>query len=115
MSNQSPRRNSPISNICVFDIEFARSVEKEPSGFRAFDRNRILKAIEEQLSTDPCVETRNRKALVNLIPPFEAVPPVWELGVGDCRIFYDVDEDKGIVCVRAVRRKPRHKTTEEIL
>jgi mRNA-degrading endonuclease RelE of RelBE toxin-antitoxin system len=103
------------NNICVFDIEFARSVEKDLSGFRVFDRNRSLKAIEEQLSRDPCVETRNRKALVNLIPPFEAVPPVWELRIGDYRIFYDVDEDEGIVCVRAVRQKPPHKTTEEIL
>ena len=109
------RRECICNYICVFEIEFARSVEKDLSGFRAFDRNRILKAIEEQLSREPCVETRNRKALVNLIPPFEAVPPVWELRIGDYRIFYDVDEDKGIVCVRAVRRKPPHKTTEEIL
>ena len=101
--------------ICVFEIEFAKSVEKDLSGFRAFDRNRILKAIEEQLSRVPCVETRNRKPLVSLIPPFEAVPPVWELRIGEYRIFYDVDENEGIVYVRALRQKPPHKTPEEIL
>ena len=101
--------------MCMFEIEFARSVEKDLSGLRAFDPSRILKAIEEQLSKNPCVETRNRKALVDLIPPFGAVPPVWELRIGEYRIFYDVDEDEGIVYVRAVRKKPPHKTTEEIL
>ncbi len=109
------RTDCICKNICVFEIEFARSVEKDLSGFRALDRNRILKAIEEQLSREPCVEARNRKPLVNLIPPFEAVPPVWELRIGEHRILYDVDEDEGIVYVRALRRKTPHKTTEEIL
>jgi len=109
------RRECICNYICVFHIEFARSVEKDLSGFRTIDRSRGLKAIEAQLSREPCVETRNRKALVNLIPPFEAVSA--GLGTADRRlsIFYDVDEDKGMVCVRAVRRKPPHKTTEEIL
>jgi len=99
----------------MFAIELAKSVEKDLSEFRAFDRNRILKSIEEQLSRKPCVETRNRKSLVNLIPPFEAVPPIRELRVGEYRIFYDVDEDEEVVDVRAIRRKPPHATTEEIL
>ena len=99
----------------MFEVEFARSVEKDLSDFRAFDRNRILKAIQVQLSRAPCVENRQRKALVNLIPPFEAVPPIWELRIGEYRVFYDADEDKGIVYVRAVRQKPAHKTMEEIL
>jgi mRNA-degrading endonuclease RelE of RelBE toxin-antitoxin system len=43
------------------------------------------------------------------------VQPVWELRVGEYRVFYDVDEVGGQVVVRAVRRKPPHKTTEEIL
>jgi len=103
------------NNTCVYEIEFSRSVEKDLAGFRAFDRARILKAIEEQLSGEPCVETRNRKVLVNLIPPFEAVPPLWELRIGECRVFYDVHDTDGIVYVRAIRRKPPHKMTEEIL
>ena len=115
VENRFDRSVRICKHICVFEIEFARSVEKDLLRFRASDRSRILKAIEEQLSRGPCVETRNRKALVNLIPPFEAVPPVWELRIGEYRIFYDVDEDEGIAYVRAVRQKPPHKTTEEIL
>jgi mRNA-degrading endonuclease RelE of RelBE toxin-antitoxin system len=41
--------------------------------------------------------------------------PVWELRVGKFRVFYDVDEDATTVTVRAIREKPPHKTTEDIL
>ena len=41
--------------------------------------------------------------------------PVWELRVHEYRIFYNVDETASEVVIRAVRRKPSHKTTEEIL
>jgi mRNA-degrading endonuclease RelE of RelBE toxin-antitoxin system len=53
--------------------------------------------------------------LINLVPPWDVAPPVWELRVGQYRVFYDVDEGKKVVYVRAVREKPRGKTTEEIL
>ena len=46
---------------------------------------------------------------------WEAVPPVWELRVGESRVFYDVSEEDSVVYVRAVRRKPRGKKTEDIL
>jgi len=38
-----------------------------------------------------------------------------ERRVGDWRVFYDVDGEERRVYVRAVRRKPPHRTTEEIL
>ena len=76
---------------------------------------RILDKIEEQLTHEPTRETRNKKMLVGLAPPWEHVQPVWELRVGENRVFYDVDEDASVVIVRAVRYKPPHKTTEEIL
>jgi len=44
----------------------------------------------------------------------EAVRPVWQLRVGDFRVFYDVDEQQQEVIVRAIRRKGS-KTTKEIL
>ena len=42
-------------------------------------------------------------------------PPIWELRVGEHRIFYDVNVEERTVYVRAVRRKAPHKTTKEIL
>ncbi|MGH2725676.1 MAG: type II toxin-antitoxin system RelE family toxin [Actinomycetota bacterium] len=99
----------------MFEIRFAVDVERDLRGIKAPDRRRILDTLEEQLSHEPNLETKNRKILVNLTPPFETVPPVWELRIGDYRAFYDVDEEQEVVYVRAVRRKSPHKTTEEIL
>jgi mRNA-degrading endonuclease RelE of RelBE toxin-antitoxin system len=47
--------------------------------------------------------------------PFAFDAPLWELRVGDFRVFYDVDEKTPTVYVRAVRDKPPHATSEEIL
>ena len=47
--------------------------------------------------------------------PWTAEPPIWELRVGDYRVFYDVAPAEQVVYVRAVRRKPAGKTTEDIL
>ncbi len=80
-----------------------------------FLRQRILDSVDEQLSHVPTRETRSRRILHGLVPPFEADPPIWQLRVGEYRVFYDVDEIDRIVYVRAVRHKPPHRTTEEIL
>jgi len=53
--------------------------------------------------------------LVGLVPPWEHVPPVWELRIGEYRVFYDIDEKAKLVMVRAIRHKPPHKTTEETI
>ena len=37
---------------------------------------------------------------------------IFQLRVGDFRVFYDVDEDEGLVVVRHVRRKGRRTTGE---
>ena len=58
--------------------------------------------------------SRNRKELTALVPPWEHVPPVWELRVDEYRVFYDVDPGARLVVVRAVRRKGR-STTKEIV
>lgn len=82
---------------------------------RAFDRRRITEAIRSQLSYQPTLATRNRKRLDSLTPGFEHVPPIWELRVGEYRVFYDVDESSQMVCVRAVRLKAYGQTTEDIV
>ncbi len=40
---------------------------------------------------------------------------MWEMRMGEYRVFYDVDDAERRVVIRAVRRKPPHATTEEIL
>ncbi len=99
----------------MFLVEYAEGVAEDLSALRAFDRTRLLDRIEEQLRHEPARQTRNKKLLPGLKPPWDAVLPVWELRVGEYRVFYDVEDAERRVTIRAIRRKPPHKTTEEIL
>jgi mRNA-degrading endonuclease RelE of RelBE toxin-antitoxin system len=99
----------------MFALEITDSAEADLAGIRPFDGRIIMRAVETQLVREPTVATRARKALEEINPPFDAVPPVWELRVGEYRVFYDVNEEQKRVFVRAVRRKPAHRTTEDIL
>lgn len=96
-------------------MEFARGVEQDMRKIPLYYRNTILDAIEEELTHQPQTISKNRKILVNLNPPWDAEPPIWELRVGDYRVFYDVSETAKKVYVRAIKLKPRGKRTEEIL
>lgn len=92
---------------------------------RASDVRRIVDAVDEQLTHEPQRATKHKKMIRPAESlPFEHVEPVWQLSVGEFRVFFDIaeqeayeqgDELKRLVSVRAVRRKPAHKTTKEIL
>jgi len=99
----------------MYDIDYAAGVAEDLAGLRAFDLARILDEIEQQLTEQPTQETRNKKLLPGLKPPWDQELPVWELRAGEYRVFYDVDDAERLVTVRAIRRKPPHATTEEIL
>ncbi len=99
----------------MFTISYAESIADDLASIRAFERRHLLEQIDRQLSHEPTRETRNRKILRGLTPPWEHVEPIWELRVNQYRVFYDVDKASEQVVVRAVRHKPPHKTTEEIL
>jgi len=99
----------------VYPIRFAEGVEDDLEKIRVYSRNQILAAIKKQLTYTPESPTRNRKLPPNLMPTWEAVPPIWELRIREYRVFYDVSTQEEIVYVRAVRRKPTGKKSEEIL
>jgi mRNA-degrading endonuclease RelE of RelBE toxin-antitoxin system len=99
----------------AYTIDYAEDVGQDLANLHVYERKNILDAIDKQLLHEPTRQTKNRKILIGLIPPWENVPPVWELRIGEYRVFYDVDEKTSTVTVRAVRHKPPHKTTEEIL
>lgn len=99
----------------MFTLRFAKGVVSDLRRIRAYDRRKLIDAIEEQLRREPNLQTRNRKLLASLLPRWTREVPVWELRVGQYRIFYDVSEKESIVYVRAVRKKPVGKSTEEIL
>ena len=98
----------------MFAIRYEEATESELKELRLYDRRRILDEVDEQLRHEPTMPSRRRKMLSGLVPPWDQVRPVWQLRVGGFRVFYDIDEQRGEVIIRAIRRKGR-QTTEEIL
>lgn len=99
----------------AFTVRIVPSAVTELQAFKPFYRRRIAAAIEGQLYHQPMLPTRHRKPLSASEASFPFEPPLWELRVGDVRVFYDVDEQEQTVQIRAVRAKPPHATTEEVL
>lgn len=99
----------------MYDIQIAKGAEDDLKKLVAFHRNTILDAIERSLAYEPARPSRNRKVLIGLVPPWTAEPPIWELRVGEYRVFYDVADEEQVVYIRAIRKKPAGKRTEEIL
>ena len=99
----------------MFEIVFGEESIANLRELPAFKRNLILDRITEQLAHQPSRRTRNKKILQGLNPPWKHKGPMWELRVGEYRVFYDVDSEQNRVIVRALRYKPPHLTTEEIL
>ena len=79
-----------------YRIAFSRTSLSHLRAFTAREQRIIRDALIEQLSYEPNVQTRNRKEMrPNLLA-------VWELRIGDFRVYYDVDEGESIVDIRAI-------------
>lgn len=99
----------------AYAIDIVASALDELKRIKPFYRQQIRNAIKQQLTHEPSAETRNRKRLSGAKPDFEHVAPLWQLRVGQFRVFYDVNEEERLVSIRAVREKPRHTTSEDVL
>lgn len=98
-----------------FLISIAEGAKADIRRLTAANRSLVLDGIKRHLGARPNVEEGDKKVLRGLRPPWAAARPVWQLTVVPFRVFYDVDEEHNEVIVNAVRKKPRAKTTEEIL
>ncbi len=90
-----------------FAIEYDELAVAELCALRRFDQVAILDAIERHLAAQP--NRVSRASIKKLEPPVLAD---YRLRVGDYRVFYNVDEDRGIVLIVAIRHKGG-KTLEE--
>ena len=80
-----------------FDIEFSPETIDHLRALTARQRSRVLDRIDAHLEFEPLVETRNRK----LMRPNQLA--LWELRIGDLRVYYDVELDpQPTVFIRAV-------------
>ena len=98
----------------MFSIRYEEATEEDLKDLRPHELRRIFDEVDRQLKSMPLTPSRKRKVLASLVPPWDQVRPVWQLRIGDFRVFYDVDQEQREVIVRAVRRKGTKKT-EEIL
>src|SRR6266702_1920423 len=94
----------------MFEVIVEEAAGEDLDELRTFDRRVIEDAMDEQLSKEPLVRTRNRKPLHSFVPAWEHVQPIWQLRVGDLRIFYDVDETSQTVHVRRILSKGTRTT-----
>jgi mRNA-degrading endonuclease RelE of RelBE toxin-antitoxin system len=83
----------------TFVIGFTAEALQDLSECRKFDQQRLISEIEDQLTHQPVVETRNRK----LLRPNDLA--TWELRVDSFRVFYDVDQAESRVNIIAIGRK----------
>ena len=87
-----------------YRIEYSPDTEDHLRTLTAREQRIVLDAVDEQLLHQPTVETRNRK-------PMRPNPlALWELRIGNLRVYYDVEEDpEPVVLVRAIGVKLRNR------
>jgi len=87
----------------AYTIEYSPNAEEHLCLLTARQRAIVLDSVDEQLTHQPDVETRNRKPMrPNPIAP-------WELRIGELRVYFDmVHEPKKMVYIRAVGIRERN-------
>ena len=100
--------------VRLFTILYDAAAEDDLRALRAYDLRRILNEVDRHLVKNPLTADRRKKILRGLISPWKSVRPIWQLRIGDFRVFYDADDERREVIVRAVRRKGT-RTTGDIL
>jgi mRNA-degrading endonuclease RelE of RelBE toxin-antitoxin system len=99
----------------VYNIEFSPSSRRDYDKLRAYDKRRTVDSVEKHLTTEPLVESKNRKCLGREPANFDYASTLWELRIGPIRVYYEVDQNRNVAYILAVRLKPPNKTTREVL
>ena len=95
--------------MCVYKVMYQPEAVAELNELRAFHRVQVLDGIAKSLTVAPATVRRKMKQLDLGGGDF-----IWQLRVGNYRVFYDVIDEERLVIVRHVRHKGR-KSTGEIL
>ena len=98
----------------MFRIRLDERALDEIAELPTFHRARLLDEIERQLTHEPAKATRRKKFIRGIVPPWADREGFWQLTVVPYRVFYDVDEERKIVEVRAVRRKLSRRTEDSL-
>lgn len=99
----------------MYHVDIVPEAVEELIEVPVFYRRVLEKLIESKLALEPGRVSRNCKKLDPLVTEFVHEPPLWELRTGEWRAFYDIDEEGKRVTIRAIRKKPKSKRTEDIV
>lgn len=92
------------STELTYRIEYSSATDQHLRVLTARQRSLVFDAVDEQLTSQPNVETRNRKPM----RPNPLAP--WELRIGDLRVYYDIiEEPEPRVVILAVGLKDRNR------
>jgi len=86
-----------------FDIEYSPDAVSQLQQLRRFDQVAVADAVEKALKHEPSAPSRHRKRMRSKIIS------TWELRIGDFRVYYDVDDQRRLVEVRAIGIKVRER------
>lgn len=101
------------TNVAMTAPRWSAEAIEDLGNLPAASRSRLLDEVGVHLSSRPGSESRKRKFIRGLLPPWSSEAGFWQLRVDPYRIFYDVEN--GVAVIRAIREKPHGKTTKEIL
>lgn len=88
----------------AYKIEYSPATDRHLQVLTARQRAMVFDGVDEQLTHEPTVETRNRKPM----RPNPLAP--WELRIGQLRVYYSVEEQpQQLVTVLAVGIKDRNR------
>jgi mRNA-degrading endonuclease RelE of RelBE toxin-antitoxin system len=96
----------------VYKVRYSTVARRQLRDLRAYDARRIVGEIDSLAEHDEPAEHPGVKKVRGIKPPWGGKEPIFQLRVGDFRVFFDVAADE--LLVNAVRRKGR-KTTKEAL
>ena len=76
-----------------YRIDYSPEAEDHLRALTARQQETVLDTVDEQLTYQPTVETRNRKLMrLNPLAP-------WELRIGQLWVYYDAEEEPELVVV----------------
>ena len=85
--------------MATFEVKLTPSALDDLASFKKRVRKFILDGLDEQLTEEPHVETRNRKRL----RPNRTSE--WEVRIGKYRAFYDVRQAERVVDIKVIGEK----------
>ena len=87
----------------AYEIRFLDDAEEHLKDLTARERSMVLDAIAEQLTDEATLPTRNRRRMR------ENELAQYRLRVSHLRVYYDVDDNEGLVVINAIGIKVREK------